>query len=298
VNIIQDKGGCMSQEIKLAKSSLFLSAFLWGFGFVAVEGALISGWHPMALLAARGFIGGFLLLIFSYKRKFWKNKTMLWEGIKAGVFLTLGFVGQTYGQALSGPANASFITAMYVIFVPLIGAVWYKYKISMWVILTSFTAFIGVALITVQGSLSVNVGDIWLLAGAIFFAVHIIKLSQLSRFNDSLSLTTIQLFTMSAISSTFMVITNTNFTSSGLYYVLYIGLISSGVAFFLQTFGQKSLESSVASIILTFEAIFGVIGSALVFSLLIPTQTWIGGILLLGSVFFLEAIPLLNKKRV
>lgn len=79
--------------------------------------------------------------------------------------------------------------------------------------------------------------------------------------------------------------------------MLYIGLISSGVAFFLQTFGQKSLESSVASIILTFEAIFGVLGSAFVFELMIPTQTWIGGILLLGSVFVLEAIPLMNKKR-
>jgi drug/metabolite transporter (DMT)-like permease len=81
----------MSAEIKLAKSSLFLSAFLWGFGFVAVEGALISGWDPMALLAARGFIGGSLLFIFSYRRKFWKNKELMIEGIKAGFFLTLGF---------------------------------------------------------------------------------------------------------------------------------------------------------------------------------------------------------------
>lgn len=287
----------MSAEINLAKSALFLSAFLWGFGFVAVEGALISGWHPMALLAARGFIGGFLLLLFSHRRKFWKNKKLMYEGIKAGVVLTLGFVGQTYGQAISGPANAAFITAMYVIFVPIIGTIWYKDKIHPLVIVTSIIAFIGVALISVQGSLRVNVGDVWLLGGALFFAVHIVKLSQLSHFNDSLSLTTIQLFTMSAISSTFLLFTSTNFTLSGLYYVLYIGLISSGIAFFLQTFGQKSVTSSVASIILTFEAIFGVLGSAIVFKLLIPNQTWIGGILLLGSVFFLEAMPLIVKKK-
>jgi drug/metabolite transporter (DMT)-like permease len=186
---------------------------------------------------------------------------------------------------------------MYVIFVPIIGALWYKHKITPIVVLTSITAFIGVALISVQGSIRINIGDIWLLAGAIFFAVHIIRLSQLSRFNDSLSLTTIQLFTMSAISSTFLLFTDTNFTSSGLYYVLYIGLISSGIAFFLQTFGQKSVASSVASIILTFEAIFGVLGSAIVFKLVIPTQTWIGGIMLLGSVFFLEALPLIVKKK-
>lgn len=287
----------MSAEIKLAKSALFLSAFLWGFGFVAVEGALISGWHPMALLAARGFIGGFLLLLFSHKRKFWKNKKLMFEGFKAGVILTFGFVGQTYGQSISGPANAAFITAMYVIFVPFICTIWYKDKIHPLVIVASMTAFIGVALISVQGTLRVNVGDIWLLGGALFFAVHIIKLSQLSHFNDSLSLTTIQLFTMSAISSTFLLFTSTNFTYSGLYYVLYVGLISSGIAFFLQTFGQKSVASSVASIILTFEAIFGVLGSAIVFKLLIPTQTWIGGILLLGSVFFLEAMPLIVKKK-
>jgi len=287
----------MSAEIKIAKSALFLSAFLWGFGFVAVEGALISGWHPMALLATRGLIGGFLLLLFSHRRKFWKNKKLMYEGIKAGVVLTLGFIGQTYGQAISGPANAAFITAMYVIFVPIIGTIWYKDKIHPLVIVTSITAFIGVALISVQGSLRVNVGDVLLLGGALFFAVHIVKLSQLSHFNDSLSLTTIQLFTMSAISSTFLLFTSTNFTLSGLYYVLYIGLISSGIAFFLQTFGQKAVTSSVASIILTFEAIFGVLGSAIVFKLLIPNQTWIGGILLLGSVFFLEAMPLIVKKK-
>lgn len=286
----------MSREIKVAKSYLLLSALLWGFGYVAVEGALRSGWHPMALLAARGFIGGLVMFVFSHRRKFWQNKKMVIEGIKAGIFLTLGFIGQTFGQSMSGPANAAFITALYVVFVPLVGSVWYKHKIKMHVVVASLFAFAGVVLISVQGTYIVHAGDFFLILGAIFFAIHIIKLSQLSSFNDSLSITTIQLFTLSAISSTFMVVNNINFSFSGLYYVLYIGLVSSGIAFFLQTYSQKSVESSVASILLTFEAIFGVLAAAIVFNLKIPTQTWIGGIVLLGSVFFLEAIPLLKKK--
>lgn len=286
----------MSREIKIAKSLLLFSALLWGFGYVAVEGALRSGWHPMALLAARGLIGGLVMLMFSHRRKFWQNKKMVVEAVKAGIFLTLGFVGQTFGQSLSGPTNTAFITALYVVFVPLIGSFWYQQKVKMHVIVASLFAFAGVVLISVQGEFVMHIGDLMLILGAIFFAIHIVKLGQLSIFNDSLSITTIQLFTLSAISSTFMIVNDTNFSLSGLYYVLYIGLISSGIAFFLQTYSQKSVESSVASILLTFEAIFGVLATAIVFNLWIPTRTWIGGIVLLGSVFFLEAIPLLKKK--
>jgi len=281
----------MKKFTGLGKLSLFGSAFLWGFGFIAVENALRSGWNPMLLLATRGLLGAILLHSFAYKRLYWKNKAMLKDGILAGIYLTIAFVGQTYGQALSGPANAAFITALYVIFTPILLSIRHHRWVSKTVLVAAIIAFIGVALISVKDTVKINPGDIYLILGAIMFAIHILKLEDISHYDDALSLTTIQLITMSVCSFAFVPFLNVTFTTQGIGFVLYSGLISSGIAFFLQTFGQKHVNAPTASIILTFEAIFGVLGAVLFLQEIISQKMLLGGFLLIGSVFFVELMP-------
>lgn len=281
------------------KMALFGSAFLWGFGFVAIESALRHGWHPMALLAFRGLIGGLFLLGFSYKRQWWKNKAMVKDGFVAGVYMSLGFLAQTYGQAMSGPANAAFITALYVLFTPMIVSVVSKTRLKNMVFVSAIIAFIGVSLISVNESLRFALGDIILVVGAFMFAVHIVKLGEIGHYDDALSITTIQLFTMSFLSFLTFPMINVEVRAVGLVSIFYVGIISSGVAFFLQTFGQKLVPSSNASVIMTFEAIFGVIGAILFFNELISMQVIFGGFLLLSAVYLLEVHPQPNlyKRR-
>jgi drug/metabolite transporter (DMT)-like permease len=279
----------------LGKSSLFASAFLWGIGFVAVEGALLAGWNPMLLLAVRGFMGGALLLAFSYKRKFWNNKPLLKDSLIAGVYLSAAFVAQTYGQSLSGPANAAFITALYVIFTPFIYALKERKMVSGIVLVAAFASFVGVALISVRGSLSWQWGDFLLVVCAVLFAIHILQLEKMGHHDDALSITTIQLFVMGVLCVLFVPFLNVSVPSIGWGYVAYCGLVSSGIAFFLQTFGQKHVPSSAASIILTFEAIFGALGAVLFYRELFSLQMFFGGLLLVGSVFFLELVPKSTK---
>lgn len=275
----------------LGKSSLFASAFLWGFGFVAVEGALLAGWNPMLLLAVRGLLGGTLLLVFSYKRQWWRNKSLIKDSIIAGIYLTSAFVAQTYGQSISGPANAAFITALYVIFTPFIYALKERKMVSGVVLVAAFASFVGVALISVKGTLSWQWGDFLLVVCAVLFAVHILQLEKMGHHDDALSVTTIQLYVMSAVSFLFVPFLNVTMPSVGFGYVAYSGLVSSGIAFFLQTFGQKHVPSSAASIILTFEAIFGALGAIWFYQEFFSLQMFFGGLLLVGSVFFLELVP-------
>ena len=273
------------------KMALFGSAFLWGFGFVAIESALRHGWHPMVLLAFRGLIGGLFLLLFSYKRQWWLNKRMLKDGFIAGIYMSLGFVAQTYGQAMSGPANAAFITALYVIFTPLIVSIASKTKVKKMVMAAALLSFVGVSLISVNESLRFALGDIILVLGALMFAIHIVKLGEIGHYDDALSITTIQLFTMSGLAFITFPFIDVQLGWAGIESVIYIGLISSGIAFFLQTFGQKLVPSSNASVIMTFEAIFGVLGAVMFFNELLSLQVLLGGFLLIGSVFLLELNP-------
>lgn len=288
----------MKKLAGIGKMSLFASAFLWGFGFVAVDGALSSGWNPMLLLGVRGLIGGLFLHFFAFRRRYYLNRRMLKDGWLAGLYLTLAFAFQTYGQALSGASNAAFITALYVIFTPIILSIRNRKMMPKLVMFAAFVSMVGVGLISIQGDFRWQIGDVYLVLGAWMFAVHILQLEKLAHYDDALSITTIQLFTMGVVSMAFALVMNVSVPSSGYGYVVYCGLISSGIAFFLQTFGQKHVPSSTASIIMTFEAIFGVIGAMVFLHEVLSSRMLLGGLLLIGSVLVIELkpVPILLKK--
>ena len=272
----------------IGKIALLSASFLWGFGFVAVQKSLDSGWSPFSLLAMRGLLGGLLFTVLSYRRKWWRNKSFLLSGVIAGIVMFISFVLQTYGQSYSTPSNAAFLTTLYVVFTPLLLRVLFKKKILPRVYLAVIVAIIGTFLLNYQGTLTFQFGDILLILCAFAFALHIILLEQMGRFDDALSLTAIQLLTMGVLSFIGMLLTKESFGSSGWIYVIYCAFISSGLAFFLQAFGQKNVNSSMASLILMLEAVFGVVGSVVFLSEQITWNMVVGGGLLLLSIVLVE----------
>ncbi len=275
----------------MGKTALFVSAFLWGMGYVALESALLAGWHPIAILTMTGGIGGCTLFAFSYKRKWWRNKAMIFQGMFAGLFLSLGMLSQAFGQQLSSPTNAAIIITSYVIFTPIIYSFKHRRPLSTLVLGAAIISFFGVLIISYEGSLLLNPGDVILVVGALMFSFHFIQLESIAHFDDSLSLATIQLFTMSLLSGVMMPLVRIPIQSEGFVFIAYLGLVSSGLAFFLQNYGQKLVTSSSASVIMTFEAIFGVIASIVFFKEYLSFRLFIGAFLLIGSVFILEIMP-------
>ena len=116
----------MQHSTLTGKLALLSASFLWGVSFLAVEMALNQGWTPFMLLGARGLLAGTALGLFGIRNKFWRNKELVKESVFCGVLLFIGMLLQTFGQSMSTVSNASFITVLYVVFIPLL--LWKKQK--------------------------------------------------------------------------------------------------------------------------------------------------------------------------
>ncbi len=267
--------------------ALLGAAFLWGSGFIAVEDALNNGFSPFLLLACRGLIGAIFLAIVSLKYGKW-TKLTLKHGFIAGCFMFIAFALQTYGQMLSTVSNAAFLTTLYVVMTPFILRVFFKRQIKKMVYVGAIIGLIGTAFLSLEGSLILKEADILLILCALFFGLHIIYLESLQGQHSALSLTSVQLMTMSVLSWVFIIPTQTQAITGGIPAVFYCGIVSSGIAFFLQTYGQKYVSSSMASLLLTLESVFAVMFSMLIFNEVLSIQMWIGGALLLIAVLIVN----------
>jgi drug/metabolite transporter (DMT)-like permease len=276
------------------KTALLTSALLWGVAFVAVQEAINRGWTPFMLLGVRGVLASLALVGFALKRRFWEKPELIKQSIVAGIILFLGFVFQTYGQMYSSVSNASFITVMYVVFIPLL--MWRKRPINGWTLFGVGLAVIGTAVLTMRESLSFHTGDALLLACAVVFAYHIMAVEKLAPFNDSLSATFIQVLTLGVLGFGMALLTGGKLPTQGWIYVAYAGIISSGLAFFLQTYGQKHVNSTVAGILLTLEALFGAMGAILILGEPVTISTVFGGFLMMSAVFMVELGPKMGVK--
>lgn len=278
----------MQKQTK-ATISLFMTAFIWGVAFICVDHALADGWKAFPLLMCRGIIGGIAMLAFSYKKKWWKNKKTLTLGFISGSLFFLGFTFQTLGQSLSSVPNTAFITTLNVLFVPLIAFLFMKRKIEKKVYIACILALIGTGILSFSNSISLHLGDIYLLACAILFALQIIYNEKCGQHNDVLSITCIQLLTMGLWSLVCMPISGqTTIPSISWENILFLALFSSALASVFQLYGQGHVEPSKTSLILSLESIIATIASVILLGQPLTTSILIGGSLMFSAVVIVE----------
>lgn len=277
---------------KKATISLFLTTIFWGIGFVFVELALTAGWQPFPLLMMRGLIGGSFMFLVSFKKKWYKNKTTIKLGIINGVIFFVGFAFQTTGQSLSSIPNTAFITSLNIIFVPLISKLFLNKKIDNKVYLAGVIGLAGTATLSLDGALSLHIGDIFLILCAIFFALQIIYNEKCGAHGDPISITCMQLLTMGVLSMIFMPLTNQmTIPTVGWENILVLAIFSSACASVCQLFGQAHVEPSKACLILSMEAVIGTFVGTIVLSQPLTTQTVLGAALMLSAVVLVEYSP-------
>lgn len=278
---------------KKATISLFMTALIWGLAFIGVDDALAHGWQTFPLLAFRGMIGGSFMILFSYKKKWWKNKTTIFLGFVTGALFFAGFAFQTVGQSLSSVPNTAFITTLNVLFVPIIARIFLKRKIQNKVYIACLLALTGTAVLSFTNGFTLHMGDIYLLLCAIFFALQILFNEKCGQHNDVMSITCIQLLTMGILSFIFMPITNQTYIPSEAWgSVLFLALFSSALASVFQLYGQGHVEPSKASLILSLESVL-----ATVFSVLLLGQELTPAILIGGSLMFAAVIIVEYKRK-
>ena len=249
---------------------LLCAACIWGFAFVIVKDSLDCV-PAIYMLAFRFTIASLALALVYAKRLFAFNFSYLKYGAVLGLYLFLAYSFQTVGCVYTTAGKNAFLTAIYVILVPLLGWPLKKRRPESHVFIAALTALAGIGMLVLKdkgGALKVNIGDVLTLICGIFYAVHILFTAHYDQNRDPVLLTVFQ-FVFAAIFSWIAApFIDGPFPGGALedskivFSMLYLGIFSTMVAFVLQNVCLKYLQSSLAALFLSTEAVFGVFFSA------------------------------------
>lgn len=255
----------------LASGGLILTAAIWGFAFVVVKDS-VDTIPPVYMVSIRYTIAA-VLLGFVLISQFKKLNRYYWiHGSVTGLMLALGYITQTIGCKYTTAGKNAFLTTIYVILIPLISWPLNKKRPHFVVFLSAVMALVGIGLLALRnegGVLGFNVGDILTLICGLFYALHIIFTAKFSQDKNPVILTWIQFIVAAVFSWAVSPLIDGSFSvallksSRVIFSMLYLGIFSSLVAFLLQNICLKYMESSLASLFLSLESVFGVVFSTI-----------------------------------
>lgn len=295
----------MKQQLK-GTFCLLLATVIWGSAFVAqsVGMDLVGPFTFQAVRCALAAIG-LLPVIYVADRfksdgktfiKRWLDKNLWQTGLLCSIPLFLACNLQQLGLVETDAGKSAFITAMYIIIVPLIGIL-RKCKVSKLIPVSVALAVAGLYFLCCMGVTSITAGDLLLLGCALMFAVQITFIDMFALNLDAIRLNCIQAFFCAVFSAAVMFPMEAPDMGNILQCWLplaYAGFLSMGAAYTLQIIGQKSLEPSTASLIMSLESVFAVLSGWIILGERLTLWEGIGCILVFAAVI-LSQIPVKEK---
>ena len=288
---------------------LLLIAAIWGGGFVAQrQGLEFVG--PFTFNGVRFALGSLslipLILIGRRRRNRWPGvlpkagaRSLLLGGALAGAALFLGASLQQVGMVYTTAGNAGFITGLYVVIVPLLGLCWgQRPSLGTW--LGAMLAAYGLFLLSVSARFSIGYGDLLELAGAFFWAGHVLLIGWLSPRLDALKLSAVQFAVCSGLSLITAFCSETIRLSAifqAALPILYGGLISVGVAYTLQVVAQRDAHPAHTAVILSAEGVFAAFGGWWLLGEVLGARGVLGCSLMLAGMLFSELWSLVFQLR-
>lgn len=285
---------------------LFLTAFIWGTAFVA-QSMGMDYLGPFGFNGIRSLIGGVALLPCIYiLGKINKNsnekgdvKTLAAGGICCGLALFAASSMQQIGIQYTTAGKAGFITAFYIVLVPVFGI--FLGKKTGWKIwLAVALALAGLYFLCITESFSVGRGDIYVFIGALLFTVHILVIDYFAPRTDGVKMSCIQFF-VAGILSMFPMAAFETTTVEGIMRswgpLLYAGVLSCGVAYTLQIIGQKNMNPTVASLILSLESCISVLAGWAILREQLSVREGVGCILMFAAIVLAQIPEKQSKNR-
>lgn len=288
---------------------LTLATIFWGSTFVFQDRADASGLGAFTFQASRCFLGVLVLLpvIWLFDRKKTDGKTYfsrwadpkLWKGgLLCGIPLFLACNLQQLGIGDAGAGKSAFLTAMYIVIVPIIG-IFLKKKPSIMIPVSVLLAVVGLYYLSFKGVPQVSVGDLLLIACAFMFAVQITFVDIFAPQVDPLRLNVVQAAVCTLLSATVALLTEeatVSLIASNWLNIGYAGVLSMGAAYCMQIFGQRDLEPATASLFMSLEAVFAVLCGTIFLHETMDQNKAFGCILMFAAVI-LAQIPVNFKKN-
>ena len=281
-----------------------LAAFIWGTAFVAQD-LCADSIGTFAFNATRYFIAVLaLLVVILISDKLKKNKPTLTAQEKKAGSKQLWLGGLCCGAALAIASNfqqaglvagtdagkAGFITALYVVLVPVFG-LFFKRKVSLPTWIAVVLSVVALYLLCIKGDFSLAPGDLLILVCAVCFAVHILVIDHFTAYCDGVKLSCLQFLFAGIISTICMFIfEDVDFAAilSCALPLLYVGIFSCGVGYTLQILAQKDSNPTVVTILLSLESVFAVIAGAIILKQQMTVREYIGCVIMFAAVILAQ----------
>ena len=266
---------------------LLLTALIWGCAFVAQSSGM-DYVGPFTFQTSRSILGCLVLIPFilandavkkknnTYEKQ--NPKTLILGGILCGTALTVASGLQQYGMQYSTAGKGAFITAMYIVLVPILG-LFMKKKVNPIIWISVILGALGLYLLCIKEDFSLGEGDIYLILRAVAFSFHILVVDHFSAKVDGVKLSCLQFGVMFILSAIFMFMTETpNMADIKAAWlpICYAGIMSCGVGYTLQIVGQKYTEPTVASLLMSLESVFAVIAGIILLKEAPSAKEWLG----------------------
>ena len=289
-----------------------LAAFIWGTAFVAQD-LCADSIGTFAFNATRYFIAVLALLVViavsdkakrnrptpTAEEKKAANKQLWLGGLCCGVALAIASNFQQAGLVAGTDAGkAGFITALYVVLVPVFG-LFFKRKVSLPVWIAVVCSVVALYLLCIKGDFSLAAGDLLILVCAMCFAIHILVIDHFTAYCDGVKLSCLQFLFAGIISTVCMFLfEDVDFAAiwSCILPLLYVGIFSCGVGYTLQILAQKDSNPTVVTILLSLESVFAVIAGAIILHQQMTVREYIGCVVMFAAVI-LAQIQFPEKKK-
>lgn len=279
-----------SRTIRLAPLALIAVALVWGGAFVVMKPAIES--QPIVDFLGTRFVIAAAVMVAAKPSVLKKIRgPLLWQGLVLGVLMTIAYLTQTVGLQLTTAAISGFVTGLYVVISPLLIWLFLKVRVTgkIWIAVALATVGLGFISINPQ-SLSFEWPQLWLVACALFFSLHIAGLARWSPKQDAYALTVVQLGVVGLINMVWAGIAGYHppMGGYGWFAILFTAIFSTAIAFFVQTWAQGVMDSSRVAIYLTSETVFSALIAVAVGQEVLKVATIIGGALILAAMLVVE----------
>lgn len=290
---------------------LLLTATIWGVAFVA-QSVGMDHVGPFTFNAVRSVIGGLVLIpcIFflnhrkavpkepvSPQRQVEQTSTLILGGVCCGILLALASSFQQMGIQYTTVGRAGFITACYIVIVPLLGHFFLKKKCGASIWIAVALALVGLYLLCITDDFSIGKGDLLVMVCSLLFSLHILVIDYFSPKVDGVKMSCIQFFVCGFLCAIPAIFTEHIVFADILAAwapILYAGVMSCGVAYTLQIIGQKDMNPTVASLILSLESCISVLAGWVILHQKLSARELSGCVLMFAAII-LAQLP--SKKK-
>lgn len=279
-------------KFKLSVATLLLISVIWGFSYFFIQATIDRGISVSFLMSSRFILAAFLIFLVSGEKAL--KKANIKYGMVGGLFVFLGFFLQNTGQKTANISSVALFTATNVVMIPLLRWLFYKKRPDIRTLFCCLLGFLGVVVISYQKgqSISLNTGELFVLAGAFFFALHMVFLDSRVRITDTESFMFWQMLFAGVYGAAVSIARNElptlSMLAGGIVPVLYVGLLATGFSYLMQAKAQINVSAALTGMILSLECIFGAAFSVIFGYEAFRLQLLIGSLLIMSSIFIME----------